>query len=180
MSETFLISDTHFGHSNILTFKNPDGSLLRKNFYNIHHHDELLIENWNRVVSSQDKVYHLGDVGFKNWSILSSILTRLNGTKILIKGNHDNFKLSQYAQFFKDIRATHVLDKLILSHVPIHPYSLDRWQGNLHGHLHSNKIDDPRYMNVCVEHINYTPISFDIIRKQVADQPEIGSEGRDQ
>ena len=164
MSETFLISDTHFGHNNILTFKKQDGSLLRS-FNNIWEHDEFLIEKWNSVVKQQDKVYHLGDLGFKTFTYLSTILSRLNGTKVLIKGNHDNFKLSQYAQFFKDIRATHTLDKLILSHIPIHPYSLDRWQGNLHGHLHSNKIDDPRYMNLCVEQINYTPVSFDTIRK---------------
>jgi calcineurin-like phosphoesterase family protein len=88
----------------------------------------------------------------------------LNGTKILIKGNHDNLKLSQYAQMFKDVRATHTLDKFVLSHIPIHPDSLARWKANIHGHTHANNLDDPRYINVSVEQINYTPIDFEEIK----------------
>lgn len=163
--KTFLISDTHFGHHDILTFKNQDGSLLRDGFYNIQHHDEVLIDNWNKTVSPNDKVYHLGDVGFKKWSALSTVLSRLNGTKVLIKGNHDNFKASQYLQYFKDIRAYHVLDKCILSHVPIHPDSLARWKLNFHGHTHGNNLPDKRYVNLSVEQINYTPVNFEELRE---------------
>jgi len=175
MSNTFLISDTHFGHANILTFQKTDGSLLREGFKDIKDHDLELIKRWNSVVNKKDKVYHLGDVGFTNFPCVKEIFDALNGTKILIKGNHDNFKLSQYTQIFKDVRATHVLDKFVLSHVPIHPQSLDRWKGNIHGHLHEHKIhetipgvgyqEDSRYLNVCVEHIDYTPISFEEVKK---------------
>ena len=162
---TWLISDTHFGHANVLNFTIEDGSKLRPGFENIYEHDEYLIGQWNKVVGVDDKVYHLGDVGFKNFTAMSEILSRLNGTKVLIKGNHDNFKMSQYAQHFKDVRATHQLDGLILSHIPIHPYSLDRWKGNIHGHLHHHTIPDIRYFNVSVEQINYTPIAFDEVRR---------------
>jgi calcineurin-like phosphoesterase family protein len=169
MSKTFLIGDTHFGHANILTFKKQDGSLLR-NFHNIWEHDEFIIECWNKVVSPIDKVYHLGDVGFKNWTSLDNILSRLNGTKILIKGNHDGHKLSQYQQYFKDIRGSHILDKCILTHIPIHPESLTRWKANLHGHVHSNSLLDKRYINLSVEVINYTPIDFEYIRTKLVDK----------
>mgnify|MGYP001568131069 CR=1 FL=1 len=165
MSKTFLISDTHFGHPNILVFTKQDGTLLRPGFSSIEEHDEHLIKQWNSVVSKNDKVYHLGDIGFKNFTALSKILERLNGTKILIKGNHDNFKLSQYQQYFKDIRASHTLDKFVLSHIPIHPDSLSRWRGNIHGHLHEYSLEDKRYINICVEKINYTPINFEEIRE---------------
>jgi len=164
MSRTFLIADTHFGHSNILHFLRKDGTVLR-DFPNIQTHDEILIHNWNTVVNGNDKVYHVGDVGFKSFSALSRILSRLNGTKVLIKGNHDGFKLSQYAQYFKDIRGSHVLDKMVLTHIPIHPDSLSRWTANIHGHTHSNSIPDNRYYNVSVEQINYTPIDFEQIRE---------------
>lgn len=164
MSNTFIISDTHFGHGNILSFLKQDGTPLRQGFKNIKDHDLELIKRWNSVVNKEDNVYHLGDVGFTNFPYIKNIFDALNGTKVLIKGNHDNFKLSQYQQIFKDVRATHVLDKLVLSHVPIHPYSLDRWKGNIHGHLHEHKIPDERYINVCVEHINYTPVPFEEIR----------------
>lgn len=163
MSKTFLISDTHFGHANILTFKKQNGDPLRS-FHNIVEHDEHLIEQWNKTVSPNDKVYHLGDVGFKNFTNLSLILNRLNGTKVLIKGNHDNFKLSQYQQYFKDVRASHTLDKFILTHIPIHPESVGRWKANIHGHLHDNSLKDNRYFNVSVEKTNYAPLDFEFIR----------------
>lgn len=158
---TFLISDTHFGHANILTFINSDGSKVR-DFSSLEEMNETMIDNWNKVVSPSDNVYHLGDVLFtKKW--LDLILPRLNGTKVLIKGNHDNLKLSQYAQYFKDVRAYWVLDKYVLSHVPIHPESLSRWKANIHGHLHNNSLEDTRYINVSVERINYTPVDFESI-----------------
>lgn len=163
--KTFLISDTHFGHANILTFKDKDGKPIRP-FQSLEQMNETMIDNWNRVVSPVDKVYHLGDVLFtKKW--LDLIMPRLNGTKVLIKGNHDNLKLSQYAQYFKDVRAYWVLDKLVLSHVPIHPESLSRWKANVHGHLHNNTLTDPRYINVSVERINYTPINFEEIHDEI-------------
>ena len=172
MANTFLISDTHFGHANILTFKRNNGELLRPDFYDIKHHDEVLIENWNKVVKPADKVYHLGDVGFKNFTYLEQVLKSLNGEKVLIKGNHDNFKLSQYAQHFKDVRAYHILDGILLSHIPIHPDSLSRWKGNVHGHLHDNILTDARYFNMCVEHHDYTPLPFELIREYFNDGPE--------
>lgn len=162
--KTWLISDTHFGHHNILKFLREDGTVLR-NFESIGEHDEQLIRNWNAVVGFEDKVYHLGDIGFTNFTKVKEIFDRLNGTKILIKGNHDNFKLSQYAQIFKDVRAYHVLDKFILSHIPVHPDSLSRWKANIHGHLHNRVLPDQRYFNVSVERIKYTPVNFETIRE---------------
>mgnify|MGYP000629650305 CR=1 FL=1 len=168
--KTFLISDTHFGHANVLNFTIADGSKLRPGFDNIYEHDEYLIEQWNKVVGVNDKVYHLGDVGFKNFTALSAILSRLNGTKVLIKGNHDNFKISQYAQHFKDVRATHQLDGVILSHIPLHEDSLNRWKGNIHGHLHNRTLADNRYVNVSVEClINYAPVDFEGLREYYKD-----------
>jgi calcineurin-like phosphoesterase family protein len=103
----------------------------------------------------------------------------LNGTKILIKGNHDTLQLSQYAKYFKDVRAYHKLDNEILSHIPIHPVSLWRAKRNaswlnIHAHLHAEEVmlaegvTDLRYFSCCVERIGYTPISIDEIRNRVA------------
>ena len=170
MSRTFLIGDTHFGHSNITKFLRSDGSKLRP-WDNIKEHDEALMENWNSAVKPEDKIYHLGDLGFSNSTHLLRICSSLNGTKILIKGNHDQLKLSQYAQVFKDVRAYHTLDKILLAHIPVHPGSLGRWKGQIHGHLHANKVElskhhpDPRYYNVSVEQINYTPIDFEEVNE---------------
>ncbi len=171
MPNIFLISDTHFGHSNILTFKQNDGTNLRI-FDSVEHMDETMVANWNSVVRPQDKIYHMGDVCINNKHL--PILNRLNGIKVLVKGNHDIAKLSQYALYFKDVRAYHVLDKMIMSHIPVHPHSQGRYRANIHGHLHSNNImlgdkKDPFYFNVSVEQINYTPIPLETVKKHFSD-----------
>lgn len=160
----WLISDTHFGHKNILTFRRKDGTPLRPHS-SIEEHDQCLIDNWNRVVGKSDKVYHLGDVGFFNVTRFDQVFSQLNGTKVLIKGNHDILKAEQWLRHFKDIRAYHMLDKVLLAHVPVHPLSLDRWRGQVHGHLHDNDVGDSRYFNVSCEKINYTPINFEEVRQ---------------
>lgn len=181
---TFLISDTHFGHRNIITFQN-DGKPLRP-FSSVEEMDETMVKNWNGVVKPKDTVYHLGDVVINRKAL--STLDRLNGRKILIKGNHDIFKLQDYIKYFEDIRAYKVLPHhgIICSHIPIHPDSMYRWKLNIHGHLHGNTVkqtlklyyctdkglqtyasEDSRYMCVSVEQINYTPISLDTILKNL-------------
>lgn len=171
---TFLVADTHFGHKGVTQFLNDDGTKLRP-WDNVEEMDEALISNWNKVVSPKDKVYHLGDVVINRRAL--STLWRLNGEKVLIKGNHDCFRLDEYTSFFKDIRGTHKLDDFILSHIPIHPDSLARWcGGNIHGHLHNGKVmiknvtgkdvrPDPRYFCASVEQIDYTPIPFETVKK---------------
>lgn len=167
---TWLISDTHFGHRNILSFRQDDGTPLRM-FSSVSEMDEQMISNWNSVVGLEDKVYHIGDVAMLNFTKTQEILSRLNGTKVLIKGNHDNLKMSQYQYLFKDVRAYHVLDGILLAHIPVHPLSLQRWRGQIHGHLHNRVVlmgphrPDPLYFNVSVERINYTPINFEEVRK---------------
>lgn len=163
----FLIADTHVGHANCLTFKTNEGTPLRP-FSSVEEMDAVLESNWNKTVRPQDKVYVLGDLAMSKKHI--PFFGRVNGEKVLIKGNHDIEKLSVYTPYFKDIRACHQLDKFILTHIPIHPQSLSRWNGNIHGHLHSNKVmldgvPDPRYICVSVEQINFTPISLETLKK---------------
>ena len=159
MHKIFVISDTHFGHSNIITFMTNDGKKVR-DFKSVEEMDELMVENWNKVVRPVDRVYHLGDIVMNRRCL--PILDRLNGKKVLVKGNHDIFKLKDYTPYFEDIRAYKVFPKhrIILSHIPIHMDSFTRFRLNIHGHTHMNHIDDNRYMNVCVENINYTPVDM--------------------
>ena len=169
MSNIFLCSDHHFGHANILTFTTEDGSRVR-DFTSVEHMDETMVENHNRVVSPKDKVYFLGDVAFHNRTLAT--VARLNGEKILIKGNHDLEKLSAYENYFKDVRGSHQLAGFILTHIPIHSDSLSRWTANVHGHLHTRQVqlnghNDPRYLNVSMEQINFTPIALENVMQLV-------------
>lgn len=177
MANTFLISDTHFGHEKTCTvFKREDGSPLRP-FASAEEMDEEMIKRWNEKVKPTDKVYHLGDVVINRKFL--HILDRLNGDKVLIKGNHDIFKLEDYTRYFRDIRGYHVLNGMILSHIPVHPDSLERFGTNIHGHLHANRVqmkdiytgngtkNDPRYQNVCVEWTDYAPISLEEVKERI-------------
>ncbi len=100
-------------------------------------------------------------------------MAKLNGDKVLIKGNHDILKLKDYLKYFRDIRAYHVMDRMILSHIPVHPGSKGRFRANIHGHTHANRVlgpdgePDPWYIPVSVEHTGYRPVLFERIRDAV-------------
>lgn len=176
----FFISDTHFGHANMITFLNYDGTRMRP-FNSVEECDELMIENWNKVVKSTDRIYHLGDVVYKCKN-RDEIMKRLNGEKILIKGNHDRDQLGWYMKYFKDIRGTHHIDgNYLLGHFPVHPDSKGRFVRQLHGHIHAQTVmkpiynddysafgmfPDPWYRNCCVEVNNYSPIPFEVIKQE--------------
>lgn len=174
MSNAFYTSDPHYAHANICKFTRDDGTKLR-HWDDVNEMDEALISNWNSVVTEQDKVYIIGDVTFSN-KHLDAIMPRLNGRKCLIRGNHDNLKLSQYAKYFYDVRGVDVIDRFWVTHIPIHPESIGKLKGNIHGHLHYRRVMlneteiDPRYMNVSVECWNYTPVEVGVLLDQFRKQ----------
>lgn len=166
--KTWVAADHHFSHANILSFKRDDDTPLRP-FSSIEEHDETIIANHNALVAPGDRVYMLGDVVMHRRNL--HILGRLNGRLVLVKGNHDIHKLKEYTPYFDDIRSYVVqLDKdrnkIIMSHIPIHPESLGRFGTNIHGHLHyqrvkiapNSMINDKRYKCVSLEHTDYKPI----------------------
>jgi calcineurin-like phosphoesterase family protein len=164
MQTTFIISDTHFGHQNMYGFTDDAGNPARFPYTSADECDAVMFERWNAVVKPTDKVYHLGDVAIKRTAIKT--MASLNGTKVLIRGNHDIFQLSDYTPYFKDIRGSHKLGDFILSHYPIHTESLrSKWcKGNIHGHVHLRDVlNSPLHFNACVEMTNYSPIPFDDI-----------------
>ena len=163
----FIIFDTHFSHENMYQFFNYDGTKMRQ-WNRAEDADNFMIEKWNSIVKPNDKVYHLGDVGI-NRNKLDIIMQKLNGTKVLIKGNHDKFKPKFYLQHFKDIRGCHNLDNFLLTHIPVHPECKSKFKLNIHGHVHANSLTDPWYYNTCVEVNNYVPIPFEDI-KQIIQQ----------
>lgn len=172
MPAIFLVSDTHFGHAGVCKFLRDDGTKLRP-WDNPEDMDEEMVKRWNETVRPKDKVYHLGDVVINRKALKT--LSRLNGEKVLIKGNHDIFKLEEYTEHFKDVRGYHVLNGMILSHIPIHEESLARFGTNIHGHLHYNRVKkneviDPRYHCVCVEHTDYRPILFEDVIKKIQEE----------
>ena len=197
MANRFVISDTHFGHTNSWQlFKRPDGSPLRP-FTSTEEMDEAMIERWNAKVQPHDVVYHLGDVVINRKFL--HLVKRLNGKKRLVRGNHDIFKDQDYRDVgFDSLYGVRVFtDKFILSHIPLHPDCIThRFKVNVHGHLHANEVmrtrtnmvhgtmtglvtePDPRYLCVSVEHTNYEPLSFEEVDDRIAKRwAETGYEG---
>jgi calcineurin-like phosphoesterase family protein len=77
--EAFLTADTHFGHASILRHAYRPWSCVGEM-------DEALEEAWNGTVPRNGRVWIVGDFAWRNHA---RYLHRLNGKKILIKGNHD-------------------------------------------------------------------------------------------
>ena len=153
MAKKFYISDTHFGHKNIEQYKNKN-----RPFANSDEHDKSLIDAWNKAVSPEDTVYHLGDILSKKGGNLE-ILKKLNGKKILIMGNHESENIDEYRKYFDDCKAVLTEDDILFSHYPVHPSQLEfRQKFNVHGHMHKESIADERYINISVEHTDFTPI----------------------
>lgn len=174
MSKIFVISDTHYSHARIMEFypkQRPFNSIEEMN-------NKMIIE-WNKVVSPNDIVFHLGDFSFGSEDDALKVFNRLNGKINIIWGNHD--KVSRKLEF----ESTHNYyelkynkEKIILFHYPI-----QEWNGmykgvvHLHGHVHSiNGISNHnnekfnwnmknRY-DVGVENVGFAPILIeDAIKK---------------
>lgn len=196
MPSVFLVSDTHFGHKGVCHFTRNDGVTKLRPYDTPEDMDEDMVRRWNERVRPTDKVYHLGDVVINRKALPT--MARLNGDKVLIRGNHDIFPDVEYRKYFRELRAYHVMNGMILSHIPLHPESLGRFGTNIHGHLHANRVMktvtvektsehdprpftvaeevvDTRYHCVCVEQTDFAPILFeDVIKRITAEGGEIG------
>lgn len=163
--DIWVISDTHFGHDNIISY-------CKRPFANAEIMDENLIENWNSVVKDGDIVYHLGDVYFGVNG--RDALSKLKGRKRLILGNHDDGKDQFLHKTFQKINVWRMFPEfgLLLTHLPVDRSALYRSEGeyfysylkNIHGHIHQNSSPSEHHRNVSVEQINYTPIHIEELR----------------
>lgn len=163
----YFIADTHFKHQNILKLSN-------RPFATIEEHDEALIKNWNDTVKPDDEIYILGDFTMsRKGKDANALLSRLNGKKYLIKGNHEHylndpeFDMSNY-EWVKDYFELRY-DKIqfVLFHYPIL-----EWNGffqkslHLYGHVHNTREDyftntlDARAVNVGVDMTHFKPIAI--------------------
>ncbi len=164
MINIWFISDTHFGHTNILKYEKE-----ARPFASVEEMNEKIIENWNKTVNQKDVVYHLGDFAFGKRNL--AIAERLNGRKKLVLGNHDVYDFRLYVHYFERLYGVFQWNRCVLTHVPIHLDHLGhRFWINIHGHLHSKAVqksfdheDDPNYFNVSCERHNLTPVHADVI-----------------
>lgn len=156
MVNIYVVSDTHFGHENIIRY-------CDRPFSNAAEMDEVMIARWNAAVRPQDHVYHLGDVALTR-ADLHRVLPRLHGHKRLLLGNHDDrAPMADFAQYFEKILLWRQFFPLVLTHLPLHLGSFGKAQVNVHGHIHQQPSPEGPYLNACVERRAYTPVHLDVL-----------------
>jgi calcineurin-like phosphoesterase family protein len=121
--------------------------------------NEHIIKRWNEVVNKKDVTYLLGDVSMESKNFYY-LLDRLNGVINVILGNHDRRQdIPELLKYVNSVAG--MIDfkgDYILTHCPVHPSQLEfRYSYNIHGHVHENSLEDPRYINVSCEVVDYTP-----------------------
>ena len=167
----FFTADLHFGHDNII-------KLCNRPFENVREMDEALIANWNRKVKRNDTVYVVGDLVWQKNSV-EDYLKRLNGNKILIVGNHDNWaKDEAISRLFVKITAFEEVSlnghPITLCHYPLIEWKNSRKDGTsrlgylIYGHIHNNVkpeyrllFEKPNALNAGVEVNGFEPVTFD-------------------
>lgn len=161
MAKVFITSDLHLGHKNLIE---------SVRHMNVEEHDNLIIDNWNKIVTKRDTVYVLGDIVMEKHNILKNYIPKLNGTIIISPGNHCTKRVCQEYHNL-DITVVGYLKykDFILTHIPIHEACLTEYKGNIHGHIHkpgllnNECINNPKYYNVNTELHSYTPVEFNKI-----------------
>ncbi len=180
IDNTWVVSDTHFGHENIVGFcHRPED------------HEQVMIAEWRRVVPDTATVLHLGDLCYRGNAFFKNIVAPelTGGRKLLIKGNHDKKGMNFYRQCgFQVIRpfklplgvlrledstdlvayngGGHGLDPEIakgieyqvsFSHYPWNPSEDGEMRPNdlrLHGHIHNNGYTRDGFVPFLRNHIN--------------------------
>lgn len=182
----FFTSDLHLGHEGVLQFATrPFGSVEKM--------DETLIRNWNETVPSDGLVFVLGDIGFCSAERLEEFFNQLNGSKILIRGNHDSkFKDTLLKSLFIEIydliyiriqdAETSEFQYMVLSHYPMLDWqSSFRGAWQLFGHLHTRNIPEfdtvrkhlfATQYDVGVDNNGFSPVSFQQVKSIIAAQAD--------
>jgi calcineurin-like phosphoesterase family protein len=178
----FYIADWHYDHKNIIALDNrPFKSVIEMN--------TTLIETWNNTVSNEDDVYIPGDMFWCEPKIAMEVLDKLNGKKVLIRGNHDRRHPELDKKFIQVVDYLEIKDKdrhVVLSHYPI-PCFKNHYYGwyHLYGHVHNsfeyNMMEHDKYLmeelygkqckmynvGAMMPYMDYTPRTLDEIINNV-------------
>jgi len=170
----YFVADCHFGHTNVIKHCN-------RPFASVDEMNEALIQNWNATVKAQDEIYILGDFTLRPAAKAHDYLSRLNGRKYYIRGNHDRF-LDNYEPYESDFvwvkdyhRLVYEGQRFVLFHYPILEWDqIHRGAYHVFGHVHNGKVskermavlDNDRAFNAGVDVNDYRPVSIKEIIKR--------------
>ncbi len=160
---TFFMADPHFGHKNIIAYE-------KRPFPDVQTMDKEIVKRCNAVVGKNDRLFILGDFSFYGKEKTTALCQSLNGTKILVMGNHDEKSPSYYREcgFEEVYDFPIILDSFwILSHKPLY-ININMPYANIFGHVHGNPIYTDytkQSFCACIERWDYTPVDFKKIKQ---------------
>ena len=178
MGSTWLVSDTHFGHANVIKF-------CDRPFSSPHEMDLQMIERWRDLVQPDDDVFHLGDFSFHKREETERIISLLPGRIHLVYGNHDkmlqNTGLRSKFASVQDYLEIKVADtdapggwqRIVLCHFAFRVWNQSHYGAwNLHGHSHGSLTAEPhmRQLDVGVDVINFAPIQYNAVKWIMAEK----------
>lgn len=154
----YFTSDTHFGHANIIRYcKRPFADVVEMN--------RELRRIWNETVGPRDRVFHLGDFALGKKTDLPDHIKKLNGYKILVKGNHDWKAEAMKEAGFDEVHPEYYLDsphgKLFMRHIPDGGHRAAAY--HLCGHVHDRWTRKGNVINVGVDVWGFKPRTLDEI-----------------
>ena len=162
----FYISDTHFGHENVV-------SMCNRPFSDVEEMNNYIIERWNKKVKGHDTVYVMGDMFFR-CNNAEQILMQLKGKKHLIVGNHDGSWMTKvdatkYFLSINNMLMTSVGDTgVTMCHYPLLLWCHQKRTYMIHGHIHNDTSSDcwplirdrERLLNAGVDINGFEPVTL--------------------
>lgn len=188
--EIFFTSDTHFFHKSVIDY-------CERPFESLEHMNQELINRWNSVVTSNNQTVVIGgDFAFTgNIELIKELLSKLNGKKILILGNHclrNKYDRDVIKELFEgNVFHQHLIyvedaddneQQIFISHYPCIAWA-GKEKGSWHcfGHVHSrandtgsdsiimeqyNKMRLKSY-DIGVDNNDFTPISYSQLKSKI-------------
>lgn len=183
---TFFTSDLHLGHARII-------ELCKRPFNNVEEMNQKIVENWNYEVDPLDNIFILGDLALGKIRETIKIVSRLNGTKYLIPGNHDRVwsgypdkphKALEMRELYESVGLNILPEQFyygswLLCHFPTSgdSYTDDRYpeyrptladgQWLIHGHVHTMWRIRGNQINVGMDQWDFTPVRKEVLEKLI-------------
>jgi len=165
---TFLISDTHFGHSAIIR-------MCSRPYADVGDMDSAMQDLWQRTVRPDDTVIHLGDFAHRYpTDKLPKLFASLNGKKHLIRGNHDDKDtLALPWESVRDI-AFESIDSTncVLCHFALRTWpKIRKGALMLYGHSHGRLPGNVQSCDIGVDVMGFAPVRLNTIKAYLATLP---------
>ena len=171
----YFTSDIHFGHKNVIRYCNrPYKTVLEMN--------QSIVENWNKKITDGDRVFVVGDVFVCKIEEAAQWIKKLNGHKILVKGNHDYGERKMieagFDEFYRRSCDYTFPDgrKALLQHFPLPDCLLKEYDLMIHGHIHISDRVIGKKVNVSCDIWNYEPVSAEEIQQLQIGDNSLGQE----